>query len=32
MDCYNKIYCKTENFLKVTIKNREYSFKDEFQK
>jgi hypothetical protein len=30
MNDYRKVYYKTENFLKITIKNRENSFKDEF--
>jgi hypothetical protein len=28
-DC-SKLYCKTENLLKIIIKYREYSFKEKF--
>jgi hypothetical protein len=30
MDSYSKLYCKAENFLKVNVKDREYSFECEF--
>jgi hypothetical protein len=30
MDGCSKLYCKAENILKLTVKDREYSFKGEF--
>jgi hypothetical protein len=30
MNGYNKLYCKVENLLKITINDTEYSFEDEF--
>jgi hypothetical protein len=28
MDYCSKLYCKDYNFLKITVKDREYSYKD----
>jgi hypothetical protein len=30
MDGCSKLYCKSENFLKVAVKYREYSFEGKF--
>jgi hypothetical protein len=30
MDDYSKIYCKTENLLKINIKDRNYFYKNKF--
>jgi hypothetical protein len=30
MDDYSKLYCKSENLLKITVKDKEYFFKGEF--
>jgi hypothetical protein len=30
MNDYSKLYCKSENLLKIAVNNREYFFKYEF--